>query len=628
MSSRKSFSIRLFFQNRVPYLVLAFLCCVLYGNTLLNSYNLDDWLVTTDKNELVKQGVKAIPEIFTTHYFEWNDYKVDYRPLVKASFALEYELVGFNPAVSHFVNMVLYCATCLLLLSLLLRIFPNEKQWVLFIAILLFTVHPVHTEVVASLKNRDELLSFLFMLLAFHFVLLWSVKEKWVYLLISTVCIYASLISKMSAMPWIGIIGFVLLFIRKESVRKVVGVSVIMGATVVIHVLVVKFLLGAAVRDLIFIEAPFFRLDDASLKWPSIISSAGYYLKLLVLPVSLCSYYGFDEIPVTSWANWKVFASIIGYSAIVIVGFKGLFKPSVITVGAIILLLDIFPFLNIVYPYTGIVGERVLYGGTIGFTLMVSGILAHYAKDNEGYLNQSIPRSKPVVVFILGLLLLGSARTITRNLEWRDHLSLLAADSKNCSRSAKLHELYGAFLRDDYNENDSDNWKKQAYQAIAEYKKSIEIYEKWPIPHHRIGVIYHYDLKLPDSAIAHYEQAILLNPDFIVAREDLGESLMVLKRYSVAANTFEALISVDASDFDYWNRTSAAYFLASDLQNAKRVSSSFIKRFPKREEPYIHQGNILLASGDTAKALVYFERAIEINPSNKALQSFLKQLSK
>ncbi len=41
---------------------------VLYGNTILNKYGIDDEFVTN--NETVKKGLAAIPEIFSTHYID------------------------------------------------------------------------------------------------------------------------------------------------------------------------------------------------------------------------------------------------------------------------------------------------------------------------------------------------------------------------------------------------------------------------------------------------------------------------------------------------------------------------------------------------------------------------------
>ena len=615
-------------ENRWLYLIVGLLCVVLYANTLQNKYALDDWFVTTSKQEQVSKGIAGIPEIFTTNFITWQNYSVDYRPLVKATYAIEYQFFGENPTVSHFVNLLFYAISCLLLLNLVFNVFPNEKTWVLFFSVLLFVAHPVHTEVVASLKGRDELLSFLFLILAFRQVLFWAKAEKLIHLFYAATFLYLSFISKGSCLPWIGVIAFVLLFVKKKPLIKVVGVSALMLGVAVVHFSIIGLLLDNVGRTHIFIETPFFFLEDSSSKWPSVISAAGHYLKLLVAPFPLCSYYGFNQMPVTTWADWRVYLTIILFIGLIIASLRGVVKPTLFSIGAIILLLDIFPFLNVVYPYTGIVGERVLYGGTIGFTLMfTSGISILLPSKKSETMGGWFPQNKLILATLMGLIAASSVSTINRNSDWKNHLTLFAADSENCDQSAKLHELYGIYLRGEYMNIDLSDWQTYAYDAIKEYQKSIDIYKKWPIPHHRIGVIYHYDLLKPDSALLYYQEAVRLISNFTAAQEDLGQCLRELKLHSQAAECYSVLLESYPTNFDYWNKRAGAFFLAGDLNKAKTSNAEFLHRFPNKDEPQIHQGNVFLAEGDTAQAMIYFERALEINPNNVAFANYLQTFS-
>ncbi|MDB4678375.1 hypothetical protein OAE93_01455, partial [bacterium] len=129
-------------------------------------------------------------------------YSYGYRPTTLASFAIEKSLFGESATVSHAVNLALYLATCLLIFFLIKRVFPDKIDVALFAA-LLFTVHPIHTEVVASIKNRDEILSLLFMLLAFWFFLKSktndSIVKKIIVLVSGGILIGLSISSKLSA---------------------------------------------------------------------------------------------------------------------------------------------------------------------------------------------------------------------------------------------------------------------------------------------------------------------------------------------------------------------------------------------------------------------------------------------
>jgi len=82
---------------------LAAFCLLLYANTIPNDYSLDDELVTWT-NPQVSKGIKALPEIFTTFYYQASGnvgtIAFGYRPLAKATFAIERSIFGVNPHIS------------------------------------------------------------------------------------------------------------------------------------------------------------------------------------------------------------------------------------------------------------------------------------------------------------------------------------------------------------------------------------------------------------------------------------------------------------------------------------------------------------------------------------------------
>ncbi len=135
---------------------------LLYAVTLTHDYNVDDELVTKG-HRLTSQGVAAIPEIFQSPYYQDDmGYSYEYRPITHVSFAIEHWLLGEHPGVSHCINVLLYSFTVLLVFLTTRMMGSMESLHFPVIAALLFAVHPMHTETIASIKNRDELLAFLF----------------------------------------------------------------------------------------------------------------------------------------------------------------------------------------------------------------------------------------------------------------------------------------------------------------------------------------------------------------------------------------------------------------------------------------------------------------------------------
>jgi len=186
-------------DNKWSFVFIFIVSFVLYGNTIGHYYNMDDVFVVKD-NAMVQKGISAIPEIFSSRYFENSQAKFGYRPFTKAVYAIEVSLFGVNPHVSHFINLLLYALLAFVMLLWLKRIFA-EKVSILFVwaVLLLWMFHPIHTEVVASLKNREEILYLLFAVWASIHFMNFIETGKWYQLVIALVLFVSSFLSKQSA---------------------------------------------------------------------------------------------------------------------------------------------------------------------------------------------------------------------------------------------------------------------------------------------------------------------------------------------------------------------------------------------------------------------------------------------
>ncbi|WP_421898374.1 tetratricopeptide repeat protein [Marinoscillum sp.] len=169
------------------FLLLIAVTCI-YAQTITFDYNLDDEIVVSQVGEFSLSGLYE--SISSPYYALDQRISYGYRPLTSLTFYLESTILGNNPAVSHSINLVLYLLIIGLIFQLGLYLF--KKPQYAFILALLFAVHPIHTEVVASIKNRDELLALLFGLLGFLSLRLrgiWSIST-------TIVCIICSLLAK------------------------------------------------------------------------------------------------------------------------------------------------------------------------------------------------------------------------------------------------------------------------------------------------------------------------------------------------------------------------------------------------------------------------------------------------
>lgn len=205
---------------------------MLYLNTLSNGFNMDDELVTNN-HRLTSQGISAIPEIFRSPYYQdAQGYQYEYRPVSQAIFAIQHSLLGEKPAVSHAMNVLLYGLLCVLLFSVLQALFSAYKQLNIAI-VLLFAAHPAHTEVVASIKNREELLAFLFGFSAWWIAVRFLGKNIILALSGIFILMLTGVWCKPSIVPLVGLIP-ISLFIAQDVRKRIILLVYLVSAAAVV----------------------------------------------------------------------------------------------------------------------------------------------------------------------------------------------------------------------------------------------------------------------------------------------------------------------------------------------------------------------------------------------------------
>lgn len=108
-------------------------------------------------------------DFWGTHLGETGSHG-SYRPVCTLSYKLNHLLGGLKPHGYHLTNVVLHAIATALVLQVSRQLLPggHRKRWFSgpTVAGLLFAVHPIHTEAVASLVGRADLFACIFYLLA------------------------------------------------------------------------------------------------------------------------------------------------------------------------------------------------------------------------------------------------------------------------------------------------------------------------------------------------------------------------------------------------------------------------------------------------------------------------------
>ncbi len=137
---------------------------------------------------------------------------------------------------------------------------------------------------------------------------------------------------------------------------------------------------------------------------------------------------------------------------------------------------------------------------------------------------------------------------------------------------AKAHFLLGATL---YN-------KKQYPEAIAAYKKAIDVDPKFIEAYNNIGNTYR-DMNQPQEAITWYEKAIQVDPGFAYPYTNLAGLYSSQKKYDEAIKVLQRSLAVNSTNIDTKLFLAAIYKDAGAKDKALNVVNEVLKTNPGNE---------------------------------------------
>ena len=521
------------------YLLIFLFSCMLYSNTLFNNYAIDDAVVLTD-NRFTKKGFGGIKDHFTHDMFEGfygeqGARQVNggrYRPLSMAVLSVEYEItrkirgdkrdaitdkdiiIGSDhdpylmPMLSHGINILLFGLTCALLYYILLQLIPVKYSITTrigllgmpFFATLLYASHPMHTEAVANIKGRDEIMCMFFSLLALLAALRYVSTGKAVNLVWGMFIYFLALLSKENAITFLAVVPLTYFFF---TTAKAKDYAMALGAYLV-PVIVFLLLRGTFTQTGVFqasseiLNNPFVLATGAQ-RFATTILTFLYYFKLLVFPHPLTHDYFFNQIPYVDFSSPLVLLSISINAGLLVYAVVKLKSKSIAAYAILFYFITFSIASNMFFTVGVLMNERFIYVSSLGFCILLAYLLI-----------QSKNRFKLSPDLILGVfvavLLLYSAKTFSRNFAWKDNLTLFTTDIVQSPNSAKIQRSVGDVLNSEADGNiaalrDSGIIKKVMSNLSGGTKTETELNTINALPDSSIRRL------LLDSAIAHYYRA-------------------------------------------------------------------------------------------------------------------------
>ncbi|MFN3997737.1 tetratricopeptide repeat protein [Algoriphagus sp.] len=603
-------------------LTIALFGTLLFVPSINFEYTLDDELYA-EKNRVTTKGLENWTELF--QYGSMNFLEIGatntgtYRPFTLLTFAVENELEGkFNPKVSHTINLILYFGLLLVLGFLLagLAARRNLPWWFPALVLLLFVVHPLHVEVVASAKSRDTLLT---SLLAFSSILIWwkfQPNLKLVHWIPIVFLYFLSLVSKEESIPLIAVVGLIsYFFLGKKPLDSVKSVLPFLG-TAAIYL---------AIRSLV--------LDSGSSAYESYVNSVLYiangsdriatnffiylqYIKLLFFPHPLSWDYSFSQLIVQNFSNLWVWVSIFFFAALIWLAIRGLKDRSLLSFGLIFYFATFSIFANLVPSLTigSNMGERFLFIPSLAFAFLMVFVLWKLGEKLWPKKNFLFP------ILILAPVLVGFTwKTIDRTQVWKNSLTLTKTDVINAPRSWRTHTFYainlGAIAKDLKSEN-PDSSQNLFLEAKLEYEKAFDILgPNIPVSQY-LNNYAEVLIYLGDTvqAVSILEESARKNPKAFYSLFQLGRIAYEKGDYDKAENTYLQALNSERPDFAPLYRNLGITFQRKSEK--EKAIAAFEKSLEYWDAPEVRRvlGFLYSETGNIQKASEFLSTSAESNP--------------
>ena len=575
--------------------VFLFFSLLIFWPALNNRLAYDDLF-----NFLQDGALRNFPNSLFEILFTPSPYPGDlYRPLTRLSYAFDHCLidrVGFGQLgeflglsryfFPHLLNVLLHGVVCFLIFTLFLKFW---KRTTAFTVAALFCVLPIHTEVVASVVGRAELLAALFFLGALNsaFSAVFRPRrpnfKNWLLPLLICFCYLLALLSKESAavLPLVYLLLAIFFTAKFNLCARQIGI--VLGA------LIFSLLIFVGVRSAVlagfgnpeptvtFLENPLIELA-VGLRILKGLALLGRYAFLSFIPASLSADYSFAQI-----RPELIYPEDLGYLLILAAILWGALAPLVRSLrfgrvaelslgscGCLWFLICFAVTSNILFPIGTIFAERLVYLPSVGICMLITAVL-EFSRPGLRYLCLAI---------LVAIFAVVSNR---HSMVWRDNRALFGYQIKTSANSAKTRMNYTVLQRED----------RKYQEALHEIELAIDIWPNSAQAWYIKGTIFR-ELGAGEESSAAWLRALELEQSHFEARLALVQHYLNQKDFGEAERYLQPLLletSVDpvaryaqawllaktgraSAALEIYKQLEYARFAGLDLQRLKRVIAS------------------------------------------------------
>ena len=531
------------------------------------------------------------------------------RPLLRVSLWINYALGGQEVRGYHVLNLMLHILAAWTLWGLARRMLESpclrdrygKEAWGLALAIaLLWTVHPLQTESVTYVVQRTEILGGWFYLLTLYSVVRSASAAGWRVSAWSVAAVASCLLGMASkeivaTAPLLALaldrVFFAPSWKRLWQLRR--GLYAALACTWIFQAMLVMASSGRK-------GTVGFGLG---MHWWEYALTQPYYLcrylALSVWPSALTLDYG-------SYLSRSV-GEVAPYAAVVLLllalTFVGLWRNPPMGFCGLWFFLILAPTSSVVPIATQTGAEHRMYlplAGLIGL-----GVVGGYTLWRRAW--RELPgrlRAGSVLVLAVGVTALG-ARTVARNEEYRSEVSIWQTVVDRWPINPRAHNYLGSALAD----------AGRTSEAIAQYQEALRLKPDYAEAHNNLGSALADAGRAPE-AIAQYEAALRLKPDLVEAHNNLGVALADAGRTSEAIAQFEEALRLKPDYAEAHNNLGLALANAGQAPEAIAQYEAAVGLKPDYAEAHNNLGVALADASRAPEAIAQYQEALRLKPDD------------
>ena len=560
-------------SQRRSAVVLVAACALCYSTAIGGAFHYDDFHSIVENRAIRDPG--NIPRFFVDPtLFSADAGKAMYRPVLLATYALNYAAAGYDAASWEVTNLALHTIAVLLLWALARRLLGDG--WGALMTGLLFAVHPLTSEPVNYVISRSELLAAALYLAAFLTYVRARGGES--HARLSLACFCLALLSKSTAITLpLALLAYELTAGPARigwagTWQKVRSLGAYWTVAVgYVGVIAANGFLGSSLAD---------PVRSTATQLATQLKAPAYYLKLLFVPWGQSVEHQFSVS--ASLLDGPVLvggALCLSLLAVALLALRWQRRP---LPGYAVLWSALSLLPTSLMPLNVLVNERRVYLVVAALGLGLGALLRC--------------RERWMVGACLPLL---AVLTWSRNPVWATELSLWQDAALKAPDMPRVQMNLGKALQHD------GQWEA----ALAAYQRALELDPGRGDAYNNIGTLLHGRGDL-DRAIAWYRRGIHRHPEETDIHLNLAQALAARGDLNLAQETYRQALALDPGDGTAWSNYSESLLRSGAWSRAEAAARRAIELAPERPEPYNNLANALSSRGDDAGAVEAYGKAL------------------